>query len=65
MLWAMAISNELLDILACPDCKGDLKLGNGQKSLDCTKCGENFDIKEGIPVLAGYSVENVRTNAAF
>jgi len=43
------IDKELLDILACPDCKGDLKLEDNK--LICQKCGEDFEIREGIPIL--------------
>lgn len=43
------IDKELLDILACPACKGDVKL-NGEKIV-CTKCGLRYPIKDGIPVM--------------
>lgn len=42
------IDKKLLDILACPDCKGDLKLVKNK--LVCKKCGD-FPIKDGIPIL--------------
>lgn len=44
-----AISPELLKILACPECKGDLRLRKNQ--LICTKCGRKYPIKDGIPHL--------------
>lgn len=43
------IDKELLDILACPACKGDVKL-DGEKIV-CTKCGLRYPIKDGIPVM--------------
>ena len=43
------IDKELLDILACPACQGDVKEEN-QKIL-CLKCGKKYPIKQGIPVL--------------
>lgn len=43
------IDKELLDILACPACKSDVKL-NGEKIV-CTKCGLRYPIKDGIPVM--------------
>ncbi len=43
------IDKELLDILACPACKGDVEL-KGDKIV-CTKCGLKYPIKDGIPVM--------------
>jgi ubiquinone/menaquinone biosynthesis C-methylase UbiE len=40
---------ELLDILACPICKGELTINKGE--LDCKKCNLNFDLIEDIPIL--------------
>ena len=45
------ISKELFDILACPMCKADLKYGKNKASLICTKCKNNYPIKDGIPIL--------------
>ncbi|MDD5614030.1 MAG: Trm112 family protein [Candidatus Omnitrophica bacterium] len=44
------ISKELLDILACPECKGDLEL-KGNSGLLCKKCSLIYPIKDGIPVM--------------
>ncbi len=43
------IDKELLDIIACPVCKGDLEL-KGNKLL-CKKCGIEYPIEDGIPIL--------------
>ncbi|GFP32704.1 uncharacterized protein HKBW3S42_01010 [Candidatus Hakubella thermalkaliphila] len=43
------IDRELLDILACPKCKGDLKLR--EKDLVCLNCRKYYPIKDGIPIL--------------
>ena len=47
------ISKELLKILACPTCKGDLKYQKqkNKESLKCIKCKKVYEIKEGIPIL--------------
>jgi SAM-dependent methyltransferase/uncharacterized protein YbaR (Trm112 family) len=38
------------DILACPDCRADLKWHGG--SLDpCPLCGRAFDVQDGVPIL--------------
>ena len=34
----MAISRELLDILACPKCKKEVKLNDTQDGLVCGNC---------------------------
>ena len=53
------MKRELMDILACPLCKGELKLSveeeNEQEivtgSLYCQKCNERYPISETIPNL--------------
>jgi len=45
------IPKDLFDILACPDCKGNLKYSLGKTGLICTKCKTKFPIRDGIPVL--------------
>ena len=51
------MKKELMDILACPICKGDLIL-NVTKENDeeivsgtiyCSKCDEHYPIEDGIP----------------
>ena len=53
------MKRELMDILACPVCKGELKLTVEKEdekevitgSLHCAKCNVNYPINEGIPNL--------------
>jgi SAM-dependent methyltransferase len=40
----------VLDLLACPDCRGELRLGGA--SLECAVCGTEFPIEDGVPLLA-------------
>jgi uncharacterized protein YbaR (Trm112 family) len=47
----MAISQELLDILACPKCKGEIHLNEKQDGLVCTACKLVYPIREEIPVM--------------
>ncbi len=47
----MKIKKELLDILACPGCKGDLLLDKEGKGLVCDKCKLLYEIRDGIPIL--------------
>jgi len=43
------IDKELLDILACPACKTEIKLENDK--IVCAKCNRRYPIKDGIPVM--------------
>jgi uncharacterized protein YbaR (Trm112 family) len=47
----MALSKELLDILVCPKCKGDLTLTEQQDGLICSACKLRYPIKDDIPVM--------------
>ena len=47
----MPISQELLDILACPKCKGELELTEKQDGLVCRACKLVYPIREDIPVM--------------
>jgi len=47
----MAISKELLDILACPKCKGDLVVTEQQDGLICNACRLMFPIRDDIPIM--------------
>jgi uncharacterized protein YbaR (Trm112 family) len=47
----MAINKELLEILACPQCKGDLRLTEKEDGLICDKCSLLYEIKDDIPIM--------------
>jgi uncharacterized protein YbaR (Trm112 family) len=47
----MAISKELLDILACPKCKGDIYLNEAGNGLICDKCRLLYEIRDDIPIM--------------
>ena len=47
----MTINAELLAILACPKCKGDLHLAPKQDGLICQACRVQYPIKDDIPVM--------------
>ncbi len=47
----MAIDKELLDILVCPVCKGELKQTEKEDGLICYTCELVYPIIEGIPVM--------------
>ena len=43
------IDPKLLEILACPLCKTEVKL-QGER-LVCVQCGRRYPIRDGIPVM--------------
>jgi uncharacterized protein YbaR (Trm112 family) len=51
------VKHELMEILCCPMCKGDLVLTIDEEddkeiikgSLFCSKCDEHYPIEDGIP----------------
>ena len=45
----MAISKELLEILACPKCKGDLEYDQENNRLICNACRLKYKIEDDIP----------------
>ena len=47
----MPVDKELLDILACPKCKGKLILENDQSGLICNACMLKYRIEDEIPVM--------------
>lgn len=47
----MAVKKELLDILACPKCKGDIRLNESESGLICDNCKLLYHIKDDIPVM--------------
>jgi uncharacterized protein YbaR (Trm112 family) len=55
----MAISKELLDILACPKCKGDIHLNESSDGLICNNCKLKYPVKDDIPVMLVDEAEKV------
>ena len=47
----MAVSQDLLDIMACPKCKGNLRLTDKQDGLICDACKLLYQIKDDIPIM--------------
>lgn len=47
----MPISQELLDILVCPKCKGDILMNPSGDGLVCNACRLMYPIKEDIPIM--------------
>ena len=47
----MTITKELLEILACPKCKGPVLLAEKKDGLICRSCGLIYPIRNDIPVM--------------
>ncbi len=47
----MGLSPELLAILACPACKGDLAYDPAAQTLTCAACRLRYRIVDDIPVM--------------
>ena len=47
----MAIKKELLDILCCPKCKGDIRLTTTGDGLVCDNCNLLYPIRDDIPIM--------------
>ncbi|MFO8016483.1 MAG: Trm112 family protein [Candidatus Woesearchaeota archaeon] len=45
------LDKELLEILACPVCKAALEYNKDRTGLKCVKCGLEYPIKDGVPVM--------------
>ena len=45
------IDKQLLEILACPKCKADVKLEGEQIVCTNPQCGLRYPIRDGIPVM--------------
>ncbi len=47
----MGISQELLEILACPKCKESVELNETKDGLICDKCKLKYEIRDDIPIM--------------
>ena len=50
-LQRMAISQDLLEILACPACKAKVELDKDASGLKCVECKRVYPIRDDIPVM--------------
>lgn len=47
----MSLSPQLLSILVCPKCKGELEYREAESSLVCPHCRLRYPIRDDIPVM--------------
>lgn len=47
----MPVQPDLLEILVCPKCKGELDLTEQQDGLVCKACRLKYEIRDDIPIM--------------
>ena len=47
----MSVSPQLLAILVCPKCKGELQHREAESALDCPACRLRYLIRDDIPIM--------------
>ena len=47
----MALSNDLLEILVCPQCRGELEYREEERQLVCGSCNLAYPVEDDIPVM--------------
>jgi uncharacterized protein len=48
----MAVDKELLDILACPNCRGDVEYREADDEIVCVgTCQYRYPVRDDIPVM--------------
>ena len=47
----MPLSKDLLEILACPQCKGQIEPDEQHDKLTCAACRLAYPVRDGIPVM--------------
>jgi len=57
----MPLDRELLEIIVCPKCKGDLIYEEDKERLVCKKCSVYYPIREDIPILLIEEAQKLET----
>ena len=48
----MSIDKELLEILVCPNCRGDITYDETEQIIECVgECRYRYPVRDGIPVM--------------
>ena len=47
----MALNPDLLSLLACPACKGDLEYSAEANTLTCPRCRLRYEVVDDIPMM--------------
>jgi hypothetical protein len=47
----MTLPRQLLEILVCPKCRGELEYREGESALLCHQCKLRYEVRDGIPIM--------------
>jgi hypothetical protein len=47
----MSLDPQLLEILVCPKCHGELEYREAEQALLCHKCRLRYAVREDIPIM--------------
>ena len=47
----MSLSPQLLQILVCPKCKGELEYREAESTLACHQCKLSYPVRDDIPIM--------------
>jgi uncharacterized protein YbaR (Trm112 family) len=48
----VSVDKELLEILVCPNCRGDIKYDGTEQIIECVgECRYRYPVRDGIPVM--------------
>jgi uncharacterized protein YbaR (Trm112 family) len=47
----MAIDKDLLAILACPNCRGEVDYKEAEQVIECRACHYRYPVRDDIPVM--------------
>jgi uncharacterized protein len=47
----MALDEKLLEILACPNCHGEVDYKEAEQVIECRDCHYRYPVRDDIPVM--------------
>lgn len=47
----MPVDAQLIDLLVCPDCHGEIEYKERRQVIICTACGLRYPVRDNIPVM--------------
>lgn len=47
----MTLPKELLELLACPRCKGRIEYHREESRIVCPNCRLSYPVRDGIPIM--------------
>ncbi len=47
----MPVDPELIALLVCPACRGEIEYKDRRNLIICTRCGLQYPVRENIPIM--------------